>query len=138
MAPGGIKDSPIALQYGGNTSVVVIKQVKPVCFLLWILIKHPLRDVLQKKRQRTSYCQCLWRIGNEPCIASFKLQIILLPRQKPKFLLKFWEMWGASSCRIFSPWLVGVQLGMPWLRDEGAVGQASANQGHIPGYLMPN
>lgn len=71
-------------------------------------------------------------------MASFKLQIILLPRWKPKFLSKLWEIWGTRSCRNFSPEPVGVQLGMPWLRDEGAVGQASANQAHLSGCLMPN
>lgn len=48
------------------------------------------------------------------------------------------EIWGTRTCRNFSPEPMGVQLGTPWLRDEGAVGQASASQAHLPGCLMPN
>lgn len=65
-------------------------------------------------------------------MASFELQIVLLLRQKPKFLLKIGEIQGTRSCRNVSPEPVGVQLGMPWLGDEGAVGQASANPSPPP------
>lgn len=52
MAPGRINNLPPALQYGGNTSVVVIKEVKPVCSLPWILIKHPFGGCAAEKETK--------------------------------------------------------------------------------------
>ena len=83
--------------------------------------------MLQKKRQRTSYCQWLWRIGNKPHAAPSNLQIAPLPRQKPRFLLKFCEIQGSRSRVSCSPEPVGMQLGTPWLGDRGSAGRASAH-----------